>query len=148
MKPSRREATPSTEGPPGPAGCGCWSAAAGGPTGAGEPVTAGEFRRTAGELGATEVNRAKAFSRCGMGRCQGRVCGPAAAIVLAEALQLPPERIGRLRGQGPCFMEASVREPRNPLQVFEALRGGSRCPGSANAIALELFGMKVRVSFE
>lgn len=66
-----------------------------------ESVTAGEFRRAAGELGATEVNRAKAFSRCGMGRCQGRVCGPAAAIVLAEALQLPPERIGRLRGQAP-----------------------------------------------
>ncbi len=66
-----------------------------------EGVTAGEFRRAAGELDAAEVNRAKAFSRCGMGRCQGRVCGPAAAIVLAAALQLPPESIGRLRGQAP-----------------------------------------------
>jgi hydrogen cyanide synthase HcnB len=36
-----------------------------------------------------------------MGRCQGRVCGPAAAIVLAAALELPPEHIGRLRGQAP-----------------------------------------------
>jgi hydrogen cyanide synthase HcnB len=66
-----------------------------------ESVTAGEFRRAAAELGAAEVNRAKAFSRCGMGRCQGRVCGPAAAIVLAAALELPPEHIGRLRGQAP-----------------------------------------------
>jgi NADPH-dependent 2,4-dienoyl-CoA reductase/sulfur reductase-like enzyme len=66
-----------------------------------EAVTAGEFRRAAGALKAGELNRAKAFSRCGMGRCQGRVCGPAAAIVLAAALNLPPERIGRLRGQPP-----------------------------------------------
>ena len=66
-----------------------------------ESVTAGEFRRSARALGADEINRAKAFSRCGMGRCQGRVCGPAAAVVLAAALNLPPERAGRLRGQSP-----------------------------------------------
>jgi hypothetical protein len=66
-----------------------------------ESVTAGEFRRAARELDAGEMNRAKAFSRCGMGRCQGRVCGPAAASVLAAALNLPPAQIGRLRGQPP-----------------------------------------------
>jgi NADPH-dependent 2,4-dienoyl-CoA reductase/sulfur reductase-like enzyme len=66
-----------------------------------EGVTAGEFRRAARALDADEINRAKAFSRCGMGRCQGRVCGPAAAVVLAAALNLPPESIGRLRGQPP-----------------------------------------------
>jgi NADPH-dependent 2,4-dienoyl-CoA reductase/sulfur reductase-like enzyme len=66
-----------------------------------EGVTAGEFRREARALDADEINRAKAFSRCGMGRCQGRVCGPAAAVVLAAALKLPPERMGRLRGQPP-----------------------------------------------
>jgi NADPH-dependent 2,4-dienoyl-CoA reductase/sulfur reductase-like enzyme len=66
-----------------------------------EGVTAGEFRRSAGALGAGEINRAKAFTRCGMGRCQGRVCGPAAAVVLAAALQLPQDRVGRLRGQPP-----------------------------------------------
>lgn len=66
-----------------------------------EGVTAGELRATAQALEAHEINRAKAFSRCGMGRCQGRVCGPAAAAVLAATLDLPPERIGRLRGQPP-----------------------------------------------
>ncbi len=66
-----------------------------------EAVTAGEFRSSAHALEADEINRAKAFSRCGMGRCQGRVCGPAAAAVLAAALNLPPERVGRLRGQPP-----------------------------------------------
>ena len=66
-----------------------------------EGLTAGEFRRAARALEADEINRAKAFSRCGMGRCQGRICGPAAAVVLAATLNLPPERIGRLRGQPP-----------------------------------------------
>jgi NADPH-dependent 2,4-dienoyl-CoA reductase/sulfur reductase-like enzyme len=66
-----------------------------------EGLTAGEFRRAARALEADEINRAKAFSRCGMGRCQGRICGPAAAVVLAATLDLPPERIGRLRGQPP-----------------------------------------------
>jgi NADPH-dependent 2,4-dienoyl-CoA reductase/sulfur reductase-like enzyme len=66
-----------------------------------EGVTAGEMREAARALGADEINRAKAFCRCGMGRCQGRTCGPAAAVVLAAALDAPPERIGRLRGQPP-----------------------------------------------
>ena len=66
-----------------------------------EGVTAGEFRQAARALDADEINRAKAFSRCGMGRCQGRICGPAAAIVLAAELGLPLERTGRLRGQPP-----------------------------------------------
>lgn len=66
-----------------------------------EAVTAGELRRTASEFGAPEVNRAKAFSRVGMGRCQGRYCGLAGAEVLAAALGMPVESVGRQRGQGP-----------------------------------------------
>jgi hydrogen cyanide synthase HcnB len=66
-----------------------------------EAVTAGAFRAAACGLAASEINRAKAFSRCGMGRCQGRVCGPAANVVLAAMVNLPLERIGRLRGQPP-----------------------------------------------
>lgn len=66
-----------------------------------EAITAGELRRSAGELGASELNRAKAFSRVGMGRCQGRYCGLAAAEVLAAALKIPVEQVGRLRGQAP-----------------------------------------------
>lgn len=69
-----------------------------------ECVTAGELRAAAREeirLAAPEVNRAKAFSRVGMGRCQGRVCGPAAAEVLAAALGCSLADVGRLRGQAP-----------------------------------------------
>ncbi|MGQ0676803.1 MAG: FAD-dependent oxidoreductase [Rhodospirillales bacterium] len=66
-----------------------------------EGVTAGEFRRWLGDLGAGEMNRAKTFSRVGMGRCQGRVCGPAAAEIVARARGIGLEAAGRLRAQPP-----------------------------------------------
>jgi hypothetical protein len=70
-----------------------------------EAVTAGELRAAAAPEGphgtAPEVNRAKAFTRIGMGRCQGRVCGAAAAEVLAAQLGTDTASIGRLRGQAP-----------------------------------------------
>jgi hydrogen cyanide synthase HcnB len=66
-----------------------------------EAVTAGELRASVGALDADELNRAKAYSRIGMGRCQGRVCGPAAAEILAEALGRDIADIGRLRRQPP-----------------------------------------------
>jgi NAD(P)H-nitrite reductase large subunit len=66
-----------------------------------EAVTAGELRRCATELGSQEVNRAKAFSRVGMGRCQGRFCGHAAAEVIAHICHIPVEQVGRMRSQAP-----------------------------------------------
>jgi NADPH-dependent 2,4-dienoyl-CoA reductase/sulfur reductase-like enzyme len=66
-----------------------------------ETITAGELRRVVTEMGGKEMNRAKAFSRVGMGRCQGRFCGHAAAEVVAHAAGVPIEMVGRLRGQGP-----------------------------------------------
>lgn len=66
-----------------------------------EAITAGELRRIVGQGPAREVNRAKAFSRVGMGRCQGRYCGLAAAEVIAAASGVPVEQVGRLRGQAP-----------------------------------------------
>ena len=78
-----------------------------------EAVTVGELRRVARDMGATEANRAKAFSRVGMGRCQGRYCGQAAAEVVAAASGRPVESVGRLRGQAPVkpFPIAAVKEP-------------------------------------
>ncbi|MDR6861454.1 FAD/NAD(P)-binding oxidoreductase [Variovorax guangxiensis] len=66
-----------------------------------EVVTAGELRTTVSELGACEINRAKALCRVGMGRCQGRYCGHAAAEVVAHAAKIPVEQVGRIRSQGP-----------------------------------------------
>ncbi|MGR4871215.1 FAD-dependent oxidoreductase [Variovorax sp. LARHSF232] len=66
-----------------------------------EAVTAGELRRCVNELDSREVNRAKAFSRVGMGRCQGRFCGHASAEIVAQACGVPVEQVGRLRTQAP-----------------------------------------------
>jgi NADPH-dependent 2,4-dienoyl-CoA reductase/sulfur reductase-like enzyme len=66
-----------------------------------EAITAGELRRVARETGAQEANRAKAFSRVGMGRCQGRFCAHAGAEVIAAEAHVPLASVGRLRGQAP-----------------------------------------------
>ncbi|WP_448632409.1 MULTISPECIES: FAD-dependent oxidoreductase [Pseudomonas fluorescens group] len=66
-----------------------------------EMISAGELRRTVSEKGACEVNRAKAFSRVGMGRCQGRYCSQAGAEVIAAAAGIPVQEVGRQRGQAP-----------------------------------------------
>jgi hypothetical protein len=66
-----------------------------------ESITVGELRSAVHEKGACEANRAKAFSRVGMGRCQGRYCGHAAAEIIARAANIPVEQVARLRGQAP-----------------------------------------------
>ncbi|WP_211466443.1 FAD/NAD(P)-dependent oxidoreductase [Collimonas silvisoli] len=66
-----------------------------------ECITAGELRRVVCQMGAAEANRAKAFSRVGMGRCQGRYCGHAGAEVIAAAAGIPIAEVGRLRAQAP-----------------------------------------------
>jgi NADPH-dependent 2,4-dienoyl-CoA reductase/sulfur reductase-like enzyme len=66
-----------------------------------EAITAGELRRVVHATGAREANRAKAFSRVGMGRCQGRYCAHAGAEIIAAAACVPLSSVGRLRGQAP-----------------------------------------------
>lgn len=66
-----------------------------------EEITAGELRRCVADTGAREMNRLKALTRVGMGRCQGRTCGVAAAEILAQACAAQPDAVGRLRGQSP-----------------------------------------------
>jgi hydrogen cyanide synthase HcnB len=66
-----------------------------------EGINAGAIRQTAREAGANEINRLKAFTRLGMGRCQGRLCGAPASAILAAACGQPLSSVGRLRGQAP-----------------------------------------------
>ncbi|MCZ2495136.1 NAD(P)-binding protein [Xylophilus sp. Kf1] len=66
-----------------------------------EDITAGALREVVRQTGACEINRLKALSRIGMGRCQGRMCGVAAAELLADAARVPLAQVGRLRGQAP-----------------------------------------------
>ena len=65
-----------------------------------EEVSVGEVRAVVDE-GHWEVNRVKAHCRVGMGRCQGRMCGLAAAEIIAERSGREIQNVGRLRGQAP-----------------------------------------------
>ena len=79
-----------------------------------ENITAGTLRQTVSVNGADEMNRLKALSRVGMGRCQGRMCGVAAAEILAQATGQPLQQVGRLRGQAPIKpipIHLAVRAP-------------------------------------
>ncbi|WP_213762397.1 FAD/NAD(P)-binding oxidoreductase [Caballeronia sp. dw_19] len=66
-----------------------------------EEVTVGELRTCVTTDGISEVNRLKALTRVCMGRCQGRMCGEAAAHVLSHAIGKPLSAVGRIRGQAP-----------------------------------------------
>ncbi|SCK22726.1 NADPH-dependent 2,4-dienoyl-CoA reductase, sulfur reductase [Variovorax sp. HW608] len=66
-----------------------------------ENISAGELRQTAVQCGTRELNRLKALSRVGMGRCQGRMCAAAATEILAQAQSVPLAQVGRLRSQAP-----------------------------------------------
>jgi NADPH-dependent 2,4-dienoyl-CoA reductase/sulfur reductase-like enzyme len=65
-----------------------------------EEIPVGQIRRAV-RLGAQGPNQAKAFTRCGMGPCQGRICGPIVTAVMADALQRPIAEIGTYRPRAP-----------------------------------------------
>jgi NADPH-dependent 2,4-dienoyl-CoA reductase/sulfur reductase-like enzyme len=73
-----------------------------------EEVTAGEVR-AAVKLGCQGLNQLKAFTRCGMGPCQGRMCGTSVAEVFAAARGLHPREVEPYR----------TRFPARPLTVGE-----------------------------
>jgi NAD(P)H-nitrite reductase large subunit len=66
-----------------------------------EEVDAGALRKVVRDYDLTELNRLKAITRIGMGRCQGRICAAAAAELLAQATGRPIETVGCLRAQAP-----------------------------------------------
>ena len=65
-----------------------------------EEVSVGRIRQAA-RLGAQGPNQLKAFTRCGMGPCQGRICGPVVSAVMAETLGKPIGEIGTYRPRAP-----------------------------------------------
>jgi NAD(P)H-nitrite reductase large subunit len=73
-----------------------------------EEVTAGEIRAMA-QIGGSGPNQIKAFTRAGMGPCQGRQCGYTVTRILAAAENRPASEIGFYR----------VRPPLKPLTLGE-----------------------------
>jgi NADPH-dependent 2,4-dienoyl-CoA reductase/sulfur reductase-like enzyme len=73
-----------------------------------EEVTAGTLRSVV-KLGCIGPNQAKSFGRCGMGPCQGRLCGLTVTEVIAEERGVPPAEVGYYR----------VRPPIKPVTLAE-----------------------------
>src|SRR2546430_15796039 len=65
-----------------------------------EEVTTGQIRHAV-RLGAPGPNQLKAFTRCGMGACQGRICGPIVSAVIATERGMPIAEIGAHRPRAP-----------------------------------------------
>ena len=93
-----------------------------------EEVSVGEIRRAA-RLGATGPNQLKAFTRCGMGPCQGRTCGPVVAAILADVHGKPIAEIGRV-----C-KESGV------LFHTDATQAVGKLPFDVNALNVDLVSM-------
>ena len=65
-----------------------------------EEVSVGQIRGAV-RLGAVGPNHARDFTRCGMGPCQGRICGPIVSAVIADELGRPIGEIGTFRPRAP-----------------------------------------------
>lgn len=73
-----------------------------------EEVTAQQVRDTA-RLGCEGPNQMKAFLRCGMGPCQGRLCGLTVTELIAETRKSTPAEVGYYR----------LRPPVKPITLAE-----------------------------
>ncbi len=65
-----------------------------------EEVCAGEIRKLA-DLGCQGPNQAKAFSRCGMGPCQGRQCSDTVSAIIAAKQGRSMDEVGYFRIRPP-----------------------------------------------
>lgn len=73
-----------------------------------EEVTAGDIRKVVA-LGCEGPNQMKAFLRCGMGPCQGRMCGLTATELIASERGVPAAEVGYYR----------LRPPVKPIALAE-----------------------------
>ena len=76
-----------------------------------EEVTVAQMREAI-RLGGEDPNRAKVFTRCGMGPCQGRMCGPTVGALIARETGHGIEEVGTFR----------IRVPVRPVPLM-ALAG-------------------------
>lgn len=79
-----------------------------------EEVTAGMLHAAIKD-GAIGPSQAKAFTRCGMGACQGRVCGPIVSQLMSAETGRPIDEVGSYH----------VRYPLKPVTVLDMALSGS-----------------------
>ena len=89
-----------------------------------EEVTAGEIRAAVDE-GCVGPNQVKAFTRCGMGPCQGRRCSLTVSEIIAQQRGVPVEQVGHFTARFPAH-PVTVAEiaslPQSPAAVDAVVR--------------------------
>ncbi len=73
-----------------------------------EEITSGQLRTVISQ-GCYGPNQAKAFLRCGMGACQGRMCGATVTEIIARELRRSPSAVGSY----------NIRPPIKPISLGE-----------------------------
>lgn len=73
-----------------------------------EEVSAGAIRQYV-DLGCLGPNQTKAFGRCGMGPCQGRLCGLSVTEIIARHRRVAPAEVGYYR----------IRPPLKPITLAQ-----------------------------
>lgn len=71
-----------------------------------EEITAGQIREAVA-IGGLGPNQVKSYLRCGMGPCQGRMCGPVVTAIIARERGVSPEEVGYFR----------IRPPLKPIPL-------------------------------
>lgn len=87
-----------------------------------EEVTAGQIRKYV-EVGCQGPNQTKAFGRCGMGPCQGRLCGLTVTELIAQGRGVTPQEVGYYR----------IRPPIKPVTLGELAGGAEPVDATASA---------------
>ena len=95
-----------------------------------EEVTVGEMQHVIAH-GCPGPNQAKAFTRCGMGPCQGRMCGTVVSEMFAERRHVGVGAVGHYR----------IRPPVKPVTVGELAALEGTCSGAADRPSMSI-GLK------
>ena len=76
-------------------------------------------------LGADTLDAVKSLTRCGMGNCQGRVCGSLVADLVAQETGRPRAEVGQFRVRPPIFpTPLTALKPVAEDQATNTLQGG------------------------
>ncbi len=91
-----------------------------------EEVTGADIRAAVRDLHVTGPNQMKAFLRCGMGPCQGRMCALTVVETIAEERGVSPAEVGTMRLRSPVkplTLGELASLPRSEADARAVLRG-------------------------
>ncbi len=88
-----------------------------------EEVTREEIDQAV-RLGADTIDAVKALTRCGMGNCQGRVCGSLVAALVAQETGRTRAEVGQFRVRPPVFPTPLAALKPVDEQATSTLQGG------------------------